>query len=80
MQWNTGRKPDDLYFEEHRQISVTAMYTDYGRPVKKSPSLHGRKSNPNPTFTGMVEAYFVCLIGQKISCFFDLCLHWVSVY
>ena len=34
--------------------------TDYGRPVRKSPSLHGRKSNPNPKFLGTAEAYF-CL-------------------
>ena len=24
--------------------------TDYGRPVRKSPSLHGRKSTPTPKF------------------------------
>ena len=39
--------------------------TDYGRPVKKLPSLHGRKSNPNPKFLDMAEAYFVCYIGPK---------------
>ena len=38
---------------------------DYGRPVRKSPSLHGRKSNPNPKFLCMAEAYFVCHIGPK---------------
>jgi hypothetical protein len=37
--------------------------TDYGRPEKKLPSLHGRKFNPNPKFLGTAEAYFVCLIG-----------------
>ena len=40
--------------------------TDYGRPVRKSPSLHGRKSNPNPKFIGTAEAYFVCHIGPKV--------------
>ena len=28
------------------------LITDYGRPVRKSPSLHGRKSNSNPKFKG----------------------------
>ena len=28
--------------------------TDYGRSVRKSPSLHGRKSNPNAKFLGKV--------------------------
>jgi hypothetical protein len=34
--------------------------TDYGRPVWKLRSLHGRKSNPNPKGLGMAKAYFVC--------------------
>ena len=51
--------------------------TDYGHTVRKLPSLHGRKSNPNPKFLGTAEAYFVC--RPKISDFFHLCLHWVSV-
>ena len=42
-----------------------AVRTDYGRPVRKSPSLHGPKSNPNPKFIGTVEAYFVCHIDPK---------------
>ena len=37
--------------------------TDYGRPERKQPSLHGRKFNPNPKFSGTAEAYFVCHIG-----------------
>ena len=37
--------------------------TDYGRPERKQPSLHGRKFNPNPKFLGTAEAYFVCHIG-----------------
>ena len=41
------------------------LITDYGRPVRKSPSLHGQKSNPNPKFIGTAEAYFVCHIGPK---------------
>ena len=48
----------------------SSSLTDYGRLVRKSPSLHGRKSNPNPIF---------CLPHRhKISDFFDLCFHWVS--
>jgi hypothetical protein len=42
-----------------------ALLTDYGRPVRKSPWLQGRKSNPNPKFLGTAEAYFVCHIGPK---------------
>ena len=39
--------------------------TDYKRPVRKSPSLHGQKSTPNPKFLGTTEAYFVCPIGSN---------------
>ena len=39
------------------------LTTDYGQPVRKSPSLHGRKSNPK--FLGTAEAYFVSHIGPK---------------
>ena len=42
-----------------------ALGTDYERPLKKPPSLYGQKSNPNPKFIGMAEAYFVCHIGPK---------------
>jgi hypothetical protein len=49
------------------QISHSVVsYTDYGRPVKKLPSLHGRKSNPNPKIFGMAEAYFVCHSGPNL--------------
>ena len=41
------------------------MSTDYGHPVRKSPSLSGRKSNPNPKFLGMAEAYFVTTSAQN---------------
>ena len=39
--------------------------TDYGRTVRKSPSLQGRKSTPTPKFLGTAEAYFVCHILQN---------------
>ena len=41
------------------------LITDYGHPVRKSPSLHSQKSNPNPKFIGTAESYFVCHIGLK---------------
>ena len=44
---------------------VLAGITDYGRPVRKLPSLHGQKSTPNPKFLGTAEAYFVCHIGPN---------------
>ena len=39
--------------------------TDYGRPVRKPPSLHGRKSTPTPKFLGTAEGYFVWHISPK---------------
>ena len=46
-------------------LLTTCASTDYGRPVRKSPSLQGRKSIPNPKFICTAEAYFVCYIGPK---------------
>ena len=40
-----------------------ASNTDYRRPEKKQPSLHGQKFNPNPKFLGTAKAYFVSNIG-----------------
>ena len=40
-------------------------FTDYDRPVRKLPSLHSQKSNPNPKLLGTAEAYFVCRIGPN---------------
>ena len=37
--------------------------TDYGRPERKKPSLHGRKFTPTPKFLGTAKAYFVCHFG-----------------
>ena len=36
------------------------MATDYGRPERKKPSLHGRKFTPTPKSLGTAKAYFVC--------------------
>ena len=63
----------------HDMHCSTICITDYGRPVRKSPSLHGRKSTPTPKFLSTAEAYFVCHIRPIFSDIFDLCLHWVSV-
>ena len=43
--------------------SVIYLLTDYRRPVRKSPSLHGQKSTPTPKFLGTAKAYLVCHIG-----------------
>ena len=45
------------------------QFMNYGHPVKKSPSLHGLKSNPNPKLLGTAEAYFVCHRRSKFSDF-----------
>ena len=52
--------------------------TDYGRPVRKLPSLHGRKSTPTPKLLGTAEVYFACHIWHKFLDLFGLCLHSVS--
>ena len=36
------------------------QHTDYGRQMRKSPSLHSQKSTPTPKFLGTAKAYFVC--------------------
>ena len=46
-------------------LIMKALITDYGRPVRKLPSLHSRKLNPNPKFLDTVEAYLVCRIGPN---------------
>jgi hypothetical protein len=47
-------------------INGVIATTDYGRPERKFPSLHGQKFNPNPKFLGTVKAYFVCHISQIV--------------
>ena len=53
-----------VYFEWSKYL-LMLWITDYGRPVRKSPSLHGQKSNPNHKFLGTAKAYFVCHIGPN---------------
>ena len=55
----------DRYLCRKLSISLLLSSTDYGRPVRKSPSLHGRKSTPTPKILGTTEAYFVCHIGHN---------------
>ena len=50
---------------KNRTLVVMICSMDYGCPVRKSPSLHGRKSTPTPKFLGTAEAYFVCHIGPN---------------
>ena len=47
-----------------RCLSFTSLTTDYGRQVRKLPSLHNRKITPTPKFLGTTEAYFVFHIGS----------------
>ena len=43
-------------------LIIRTRSKNYGHPVRKSPSLYGRKSTPTPKFLGTAEAYFVCYI------------------
>ena len=36
---------------------INIRSTDYGRPVRKSPSLHGRKPTPTPKFLGTARIF-----------------------
>ena len=54
-----------------QKYCVPCSPTDYGRPERKQPSLHGRKFNPNPKFLGKVQIileqrYVVFLSPSKI--------------
>ena len=51
--WNSLQKIAQINFLYRRNwidFFITTM--DYGRPVRKLPSLHGRKSTPTPKFLG----------------------------
>ena len=56
---------NDYYSFFHYLPKSYLTNTDYGRPVRKSPSLNGRKSTPTPKFLGTPEAYFVCHISPN---------------
>ena len=58
------------YFSERLNLNFISLSTSYattddGHPEGKSPSLHGRKLNPNPKYLGTAKAYFVCHIGPN---------------
>ena len=59
-----GNQLDDDFTRERERAALN-FTTDYGRPVRKLPSLHGRKSTPTPKFLGTAKAYFVCHISQN---------------
>ena len=46
-------------------IFDSCLAKDYRRPVRKSLSLHSRKSTPTPKFLDMAKAYFVCHISPN---------------
>ena len=51
-----------VLFDFNQLSESICCFTDYGCPVRKSPLLHGQKSNPTPKLLGTAEAYFVCHI------------------
>ena len=51
--------------EPLNETTHVAISTDYGRPVRKSTSLHVLESTPTPKFLGTAETYFVCHIGPN---------------
>ena len=54
-----------LKMESFKVLPYIVLITDYGRPVKKLPSLHGQKSTPTPKILSTAEAYLVCHIGPN---------------
>ena len=60
----------------HQNMNNT---TDYGRPLRKSPSLHRPKINSQSQIFRYGPSIFYMPHRPKFSDFFDLCLHWVSV-
>ena len=47
--------------------------------IRKWLAKHSRELHPKPKFLVTAEAYLYATFGPKISDFFDLCLHWVSL-
>jgi hypothetical protein len=57
------------------KFKSTICSTEYRHPVRKWPSLLGRKTNPNPKFIVMTETYFVCRIGP----YFQVSLNYAFI-
>ena len=68
-----------FFVQNKRKLNQMLFSTDYGRPERKEPSLHGRKFTPTPKFLGTAEGKFCLPHRPKFSDFFDFFLHWVSV-
>ena len=47
------------------QIKRKTIFCPTWTTVRKSPSLHSRKSTPTPKFLGTAQAFFVCHIGPN---------------
>ena len=47
--------------------------------IRKGPAKHGQELHSKSKFLVKAEAYLSATFGPKISDFFDICLHWVSV-
>jgi hypothetical protein len=66
--FEVGRKTFRLscqFSKPKSQNNLILKITDYGCPVRKSPSLHEQKSSPTPKFLGTAQAYFVCHISPN---------------
>jgi hypothetical protein len=60
IQHTVGRAATSLW-----QLLCTTKSRTTDFLVRKSPSLHGRKSTPTPKFLGTAKAYFVCHISPN---------------
>ena len=59
---SSSKKPflKDLFL--HFNLFYCSKSTDYGRPERKKPSLHGRKFTPTPKFLGTGKSWSEALI------------------
>ena len=71
MQWDISCRRIIVSKTCKRNYIIYCIFrsTDYGRPERKQPSLHGRKFTPTPKSLGTAEAYFVCHIGPIFQIF-----------
>ena len=64
-----------LQLQRGRSLTWLTLLTDYGRPVRKLPSLHSWKSTYTPKVFATAEAYFVRHIGPN----FQISLIWAFI-